>query len=73
MRGREKFSQQELFNLCAQGNDPNRDLHRSEWNLVWGQLSDDLEAIIAKHRNYFDGEPLLPNDVETKSETEREV
>lgn len=38
-----------------------------------GKLSDDLQAIIAKYRTYFDGEPVLVEDVETESETEDEV
>lgn len=41
-------------------------------NGVWeeGQLSGELQSIVAKHRNHFEGYPVSPEDVETESEDE---
>lgn len=38
------------------------------------QLTDDLQSIIARHRNHFEGEPMYVDcvDVETESDTETE-
>ena len=34
------------------------------------QLSPELQAIVAKHRNHFEGEPVHEADTETESERE---
>lgn len=36
------------------------------------QLNQDLQVIIAKHRNHFNGEPLYPWDVETESDSDHD-
>lgn len=36
------------------------------------QLSDELQKIVAKHRNHFEGEPVHPWDIETESDTEED-
>ena len=37
-----------------------------------GQLSNELQVIIAKHRGHFNGDPVHPWDVETESDTDDE-
>jgi len=41
-------------------------------NGIWeeSQLTDQLQQIIAKHRNHFNGEPVNGADVQTETESD---